>query len=333
VTPTTPLIDTPLLDVRHATKVYGAPFGAQVIALQDFELAIPAAPARIVTVAGESGSGKSTLAALILGLVEPTSGEILFRGRRIDELRRGERRDYRRRVQAVFQDPYGVFNPFYRVRHVYDLVIRNFDLVRSRSEGFDLIDEALAVVGLAGAEVLDKYPHQLSGGQRQRLMMARAYMVKPDLIVADEPVSMVDASLRLMILEIMERMRDVGGISFVYITHDLSTAYQVSDEIQVLYQGVTVESGPIDAVLRAPKHPYVQMLIASIPDIDRRWSGEAAVGDEDQRGDVAAGCRFAPLCPQRMAVCVAERPALVPVESRNVACFLHHDVAVAKVRT
>jgi peptide/nickel transport system ATP-binding protein len=131
--------------------------------------------------------------------------------------------DYRRQVQAIFQDPYAVYNPFYRVKHVFDLVIRHFGLAHNRKEARELIEEALGVVGMRGEEVLEKYPHQLSGGQRQRMMMARAYMLKPSLIVADEPVSMVDASLRAMILDIMLHLRDEVNISFLYITHDLST--------------------------------------------------------------------------------------------------------------
>ncbi|MCZ7589867.1 MAG: ABC transporter ATP-binding protein [Gaiella sp.] len=181
-------------------------------------------------------------------------------------------------------------------------------------------------MGLDIGDVLDKYPHQLSGGQRQRLMMARSYIVKPDLIVADEPVSMVDASLRASILDIMRRMRDEDGISFLYITHDLSTAYQVSDEIHVLYQGSAVETGPATTVLEQPKHPYVQELIASIPEVGRTWEGTISAGDDEElRGQVESGCRFAPRCPHRMPVCdTARPPLLVPDGSvQAVACYLY----------
>jgi ABC-type oligopeptide transport system ATPase subunit len=144
------------------------------------------------------------------------------------------------------------------VKHIFDLVIRNFRLAQSKGEARDLIEGALQVVGMRGEEVLEKYPHQLSGGQRQRMMVARAYMVKPSLIVADEPVSMVDASLRAMILDIMLRLRDEHNISFLYITHDLSTAYQVGDQIYLLYQGVVAEKGDTAKVIENPKHPYYQ---------------------------------------------------------------------------
>ncbi len=310
------------------TKTYRAGRGQEVVALQDFNLTIPDKPARIVAVAGESGSGKSTLAGIVLGFIQPTSGQIVFRDKSVEHLTRSERATYRRHVQAVFQDPYGVFNPFYRIRHVFDLAIRNFKLARSRSEARTLVEDALSVVGLRGEEILDRYPYQLSGGQRQRVMMARAYLLHPDLIVADEPVSMIDASLRASILAIMERMRDVDGISFIYITHDLSTAHQISDEIYLLYQGATVEHGSTVDVLENPKHPYAQALIASIPEIDRRWEGEIeGLNEESYRTQTAVGCRFYPRCDRRMDRCLSAQPPLVPIapagEPHRSACYLY----------
>ncbi|MFN8224998.1 MAG: ABC transporter ATP-binding protein [Gaiellales bacterium] len=316
---------TSLLELRSVSKVYGG--GAStVVALQDFELIMPEAPARVVTIAGESGSGKSTIAGIVLGFVAPTSGDVRFRGHDLRRLPRRERIVYRRHVQAVFQDPYGVFNPFYRVSHVFDLVFKKFKLARTGAERSALLEESLAVVGLDAGDVLGKYPHQLSGGQRQRLMMARAYILKPDLIIADEPVSMVDASLRASILDIMRRMRDEDGISFLYITHDLSTAYQIGDEVHVLYQGSVVERGQTSDVLERPMHPYVQALVASIPEVERRWEGEIVANDDESlRRAVDSGCRFAPRCPHRLPVCGDKRPVLLPPtgETRDVACYLH----------
>jgi ABC-type oligopeptide transport system ATPase subunit len=254
----------PLLDIKNATKTYGKS-RQTVTALQDVSLVVPAQPARIVTIAGESGSGKTTLANAVLGFVTLTSGQILFEGQDVARLRGHGLLEYRRRVQAVFQDPFGVYNPFYAVRHVFDVVIKRFALARSKGAARDLVEDALNRVGLRGAEVLDKHPHQLSGGQRQRIMIARAYLLKPRLIVADEPVSMVDASLRAMILDIMMRLRDEQGISFLYITHDLSTAYQVSDDICILYRGAVVEQGNAQQVIEDPQHEYSRLLISSIP--------------------------------------------------------------------
>jgi peptide/nickel transport system ATP-binding protein len=323
----------PLLEIINATKVYGGGFlqgGKQVVALQDFNLTISERPAKIVTIAGESGSGKTTLANLILGFTDLTSGQIFFKGTDISDLGRSQKLDYRRQVQAVFQDPYAVYNPFYRVQHIFDLVIKHFSLARNKEEARNLMEDALNQVGLQGEEVLHKYPHQLSGGQRQRMMVARAYLLRPSLIVADEPVSMVDASLRAMILDIMMRLRDESDISFLYITHDLSTAYQVCDQIYLLYQGTITEKGDTVQVIENPKHPYVQELVGSIPvpDPDERWGEEFSLPDDEQLRAVGeGGCRFQPRCPQRMDQCTTKQPPLYPISGldHEAACFLYAD--------
>src|SRR5215207_2330459 len=291
----------PLLEIRNATKIYRGGFlqpGQQLVALQDFDLTIPEKPATITAIAGESGSGKTTLANLILGFISPTSGQILFRGQDILTMSTLQKLEYAREVQAIFQDPYAVYNPFYRVKHIFDLVISNFKLAKNRQHAGQIIEEALNVVGLRGEEVLEKYPHQLSGGQRQRMMVARAFLLKPRLIVADEPVSMVDASLRAMILDLMLKLRDEQHISFLYITHDLSTAYQVGDQIYLLYQGSIAERGNTQGVIEDPKHPYVQLLIDSIPvpDPTIRWGSEGVLtlDDEQMRTSAKSGCRFYP---------------------------------------
>ena len=236
--------------------------------------------------------------------------------------------EYARQVQAVFQDPYAVYNPFYRVKHIFDLVIKNFRLAPSKQAARDLIEEALKLVGMRGEEVLEKYPHQLSGGQRQRMMVARAYLLKPRLIVADEPVSMVDASLRAMILDIMLKLRDQQNISFLYITHDLSTAYQVCDDIYVLYQGSIAEKGDTVRVIENPKHPYVQMLIESIPvpDPNQKWNTDVTLPSEEElRSQVDTGCRFYPRCPYHMDRCLVKQPPLFQIDSgtHRAACYLY----------
>ncbi|WP_020579231.1 ABC transporter ATP-binding protein [Actinopolymorpha alba] len=272
----------PLLDVRQATKVY-AKSGESTTALSGVDLVVPGDPATITTIAGESGSGKTTLADAILGFTTLTHGEIRYRGKDLRTLDRNQQLAYRREVQAIFQDPFGVYNPFYRIRHVFDVAIKRFRLASNARAARELIEDALRVVGMRGEEVLDKHPHQLSGGQRQRMMMARAYLLKPRLIVADEPVSMVDASLRAMILDIMLRLRDEHGISFLYITHDLSTAYQIGDDICILYRGAVVERGDTRQVIDNPQHEYSKLLISSIPvpDPDIRWDTSAGVPDTD----------------------------------------------------
>jgi peptide/nickel transport system ATP-binding protein len=212
------------------------------------------------------------------------------------------------------------------------MVVSHLHLAANKAEERELIEQSLRVVGLRGEEVLEKYPHQLSGGQRQRIMVARAYMMRPSLIVADEPVSAVDASLRAMILDVMIRLRDESGISFLYITHDLSTAYQIGDNIFVLYQGGIAERGKTVDVIENPKHPYVQMLINSVPvpDPNVKWTTQLeGVADESMRATVGGGCRFYSRCPHRMDRCTLAIPPLFDVDGKGqqASCYLYdHEV-------
>jgi peptide/nickel transport system ATP-binding protein len=326
-----------LLEIRNATKLYkqrGTKGTKEVVALQDFNLSIPRSPASIITIAGESGSGKTTLAQLVLGFTRLTSGQIIFDGQDISTADASQLKDYRRQVQAVFQDPFGVFNPFYRVEHVFNMIIRNFKLTSSKAASRDIIERALNIVGLHGEDVLRKYPHQLSGGQRQRIMMARAYMINPKLIVADEPVSMVDASLRASILDVMIRLKEEIGISFLYITHDLSTAYQIGDQIFILYQGTVAEAGNTINVIDHPHHPYVQLLVDSVPvpDPDVKWQGEIVLpAEEEMRSSVHTGCRFYPRCPKRLDRCLTAQPPLYKVDNldHQASCYLYSENEVA----
>ena len=328
-------MSTPLLEIHDATKIYssGGFLGRApktVVALENFNLTIHQTPATITTIAGESGSGKTTLANLVLGFTTLTSGRIIYDGQDVTRMGRKQLLEYRRNVQAVFQDPFGVYNPFYRVEHVFHLVIKHFKLARGKTQARDQMEEALNVVGLQGEEVLRKYPHQLSGGQRQRIMMARAYLIKPRLIVADEPVSMVDASLRASILDAMLRLRDESGISFLYITHDLSTTYQIGDQIYLLYQGTTAERGGAVNVIDNPKHPYVQLLIDSVPvpDPNDRWDTSISLPSEEElRSAAASGCRYSPRCPRRMDICLEKQPSLYKIDGagHEAACYLYDE--------
>jgi peptide/nickel transport system ATP-binding protein len=277
-------VNQPLLVTKDLTKIYGGSkqMRNQVAALQHFDLTMPMLPARIVTIAGESGSGKTTLANLVLGFIKLTSGMISYKGKDVSRLNKNEMLNYRREVQAIFQDPYSVYNPYYRIRHIFDITLHNFKLSSGKKDGRDLIEDALNLVGLKGDNVLYKYSHQLSGGQLQRIMIARAYMLKPSLIVADEPVSMIDVSLRAMILEIMVKLRDEYGISFIYITHDFSTAYQIGNEMYILYHGMTVEKGDTVKIINNPQHAYTKSLIASIPSVDKKWEGRIEIADDSE---------------------------------------------------
>ena len=213
-----------------------------------------------------------------------------YRGKDFMKLSRRERRQFRREVQPIFQDPFESYNPFYKVDHVLNTPIKNFKLVSSRDERAQLVDEALRMVGLQPSETLGRFPHQLSGGQRQRIMVARALLLKPRIILADEPVSMVDASLRATILDSIQGLNRDLGISVLYITHDLTTAFQISDDILIMYRGNVVEYGDVTKVIPNPQHEYTQMLTESIPqpDPDKRWGSilEATGTEMVGTGDV-----------------------------------------------
>ncbi len=316
---------TPLIELRDVTKTFsgGALGRERKVALERFSFAVDPDRPSITAVVGESGSGKTTLARLLLGLVRPTEGEVLYKGRDLHGLAADGRRDFRHHVQAIFQDPYEVYNPFYRVDHVLTTPVRKFRLAQSAAEGRGQIEEALRAVGLQPAEILGRYPHQLSGGQRQRIMVARALLLHPRLIVADEPVSMVDASLRATILGSLRKLRDEMGISILYITHDLATAYQVADTILVLYLAAVAEAGDVDLVVKAPQHPYTRLLIGSIPRVStvRDWAAELP---QAEREITASGCRFADRCPVAMTKCLTATPPLFrTAPNRAAACFLY----------
>ena len=319
-----------LLEVKNLTKVFGGGLGRrnETVALDDFSLTLYDDKPMITAIAGESGSGKTTLARLILDFIKPTSGEILWQGSDLHKMSKQELMAYRRQCQAVFQDPYAAFNPFYRVDHVFHMAITEFKLARSRAEAEEIVDDALKVVGLRPQEILGKYPHQLSGGQRQRIIVARAFLPKPRLIVADEPVSMIDASLRAMILDIMLKLKEEFGISFLYITHDLSTAYQISDRIFILYEGSVSETGDATGVISNPQHPYTQLLIGSVPTPDPalKWEEDIEVSAEDELGRGAkAGCKFYGRCPHAMEECNRSRPPLYSVgeDGHYASCYLY----------
>jgi oligopeptide/dipeptide ABC transporter ATP-binding protein len=321
-----------LISVRNATKVFGGSrlFKSKVpnVALSDFSLNVRTAPPSITAIVGESGSGKTTLARLLLGVAAPTTGQVLYQGKELTSLSRGERKQFLRDVQVIFQDPYEVYNPFYKVDHVLETPIRKFGLAKGEKAARDLMEETLNAVGLRPEETLGRHPHQLSGGQRQRIMVARALLIQPRLIIADEPVSMVDASLRATILESLRQLHVKFGISMLYITHDLTTAYQVSNNIVVLYRGETAEVGDVDLVVKQPKHPYTQLLIQSIPQANttRQWAEQDPVGDVQASAPPAVGCRFANRCPFVMDECRNTRPPLFLTEpGRAAACFLYKD--------
>jgi peptide/nickel transport system ATP-binding protein len=320
----------PLLEARGLAKHFGGGLldRTHTVALRDFSLALVESRPSITAIVGESGSGKTTLARLLLGLLTPSRGQVRYRGRELGAMSRRQWRTFRREVQAIFQDPYEVYNPFYRVDHVLGVPVGKFGLATSRVHRRSLIEDALRAVGLRPEETLGRFPHQLSGGQRQRVMVARALLLRPRVILADEPVSMVDASLRATILGTLRRMTLDLSIPVVYITHDLATAYQISGNIVVLYRGAVVEAGDVELVVKRPRHPYTQLLIASIPlaGTERTWSDGGPAAPAGPRSASGPGCPFADRCPSVMDACRASAPPLFRTEShRVVSCFLYQD--------
>lgn len=316
-----------LLEFRNVSKIYSRGLLSRVstTALDNISLRLDAEHPTIMTVAGESGSGKTTLAMLLLGFIAPTSGQILYKGKDIHTLRGEDQMKFRREVQAVFQDPFAVFNPFYTVDHLLSVPIERFKLAKSKSEAKDKMVEALTAVGLRPGDVLGRFPHQLSGGQRQRINVARALMLRPKLLVADEPVSMVDASLRANILETLRGLQKNYGVSIIYITHDLTTAYHVTKSIVVLYRGSVMEAGDVDTVIKAPQHPYTKLLIDSIPwpDINRRWGETEIKAREMELTEQGTGCRFYSRCPFAMDKCKQDPPLFQLNRYQAATCFLH----------
>jgi oligopeptide/dipeptide ABC transporter ATP-binding protein len=273
-------------------------------------------------IVGESGCGKSTLGRMLVRLEEPTSGEISFRG--IDLVRLSEReiRPYRRSLQIVFQDPYSTLNPRLKIGSVLKEALRVHDMC-SRDELDAAVTDLLRLVELPPS-VADRYPSHLSGGQRQRVGIARALAVKPDLIVADEPVSALDVSVQAQILNLVHALKQELGVTWVFIGHNLATVRQVADRIAVMYLGRVVEQGPADIVLSEPSHPYTRALLESVPhpDPERQMSEPRLLGDPPSPISIPEGCRFAGRCALARPFCRQHDPALAPVaRDHDVACW------------
>ena len=278
-----------------------------------------------LAIVGESGSGKTTLARACLRLIKLSGGTVVFDGEDISGRSETELKPFRRRAQAIFQDPYSSLDPYMTVGQIVEepLIIHGMD-VQSRKGA---VHQALEEVRLRpGHEFADKFPHMLSGGQRQRVAIARALVLEPQLIVADEPVSMVDASSRAEILYLMRDLQEKHGTAFLYITHDIATAYHFSERIAVMYLGRVVETGPSKSVISNPLHPYTQALVRAVPEPDpsNRFRRRASVsGDPPTPANPPAGCHFHPRCPYAFERCSAEDPRLQEVRrGQEAACHL-----------
>jgi peptide/nickel transport system ATP-binding protein len=319
-----------LIEVDQLTKVFtlGSVMSRIRITATD-HVSFYIKPAEIFALAGESGCGKTTAARMILGFEEPTSGAIVHKGR-VVEKSKNRQVWFTEGIQAIFQDPFKTFNPLRTVDRYFFETVRNYGLARGSGEATKLIEEKLTAVGLSYDEFAGKYPSEFSGGQLQRISIARALLTNPTLLIADEPVSMVDASLRMSIVNLFKKLKEELGVSVLYITHDLATAYYVSDRIAIMFRGNIVEMGPVEKVLMDPKHPYTRLLRESIPEADpkRRWGDAVRLSDTEHEEYLKQGCRFAGRCPLAKDGCKPEVPEDVYIDDVLVKCHLYSGTEV-----
>lgn len=327
--------DRPILEATALRKIFkvssGGMFGRSqtVKAVEPTNLVLY--PGRATALVGESGSGKTTIARVLAGMYPATGGTIRFQGRRID-LSAHVTQAYRRNVQLIFQDPFGSLNPVHTVRYHLARPLHIFGYAHNPTEERQQVLELLRRVNLTPAEqFIEKYPHELSGGQRQRIAIARALAVRPTVLLADEPVSMLDVSIRLDVLNLLARLKDEERLALLYITHDIASARYFADDILVLYAGQLAEGGPADTVIQAPRHPYTQLLLSAAPDPARMF-GSAQVGTLEMpaRGEPPSlispptGCRFHPRCPFAMPICRQQAPPRTDFGDGHFAhCFLY----------
>ncbi len=309
-----------LLEVNELTKRYSqGNVIARIILTAADHVSFYVKPAEIFTLAGESGCGKTTTAKVVLGFEEATSGALLHNGKLQT---RNEKAWITEGVQAIFQDPFSTFNPLRTVDSYFHETVQNFRLAHSKQEAIDRIDQKLRLVGMTYQEFAGKYPNEFSGGQLQRISIARALVTDPKLIIADEPVSMVDASLRMSIVNLFKQFRDKLGMSILYITHDLATAYYVSDRIAIMFRGNIVEMGTVEEVLMNPRHPYSKLLRDSLPEADPKKRKTTAITlselelEEYQR----QGCKFAGRCPEITESCKGAAPTDIYFGDVMVKC-------------
>ncbi|MCC7205973.1 MAG: ABC transporter ATP-binding protein [Anaerolineae bacterium] len=318
---------TLLLEVRDLTKYFpaGGVFNRrQVRALEGVSFDV--ARGEVLALVGESGSGKTTTIRLIARLMAPTRGEIRFKGENVleTEPRRASLR-YRKEVQMIFQDPFGSLNPAHNVMHHLARSLAIHGKAKGQQDTLNQVHELLQTVGLTPVEeIAQKHPHQLSGGQRQRVAIARALAVDPELMLADEPISMLDVSIRMGVLNLIERLKDERGIAYVYITHDLASARYIGDRIIVMYAGRMVEGALSDDLIREPAHPYTRLLLSAVPNPHAGLVRQKVETKEGAARLPDVGCPFAPRCNHVLPICRATMPEITALTPTHwMACHLH----------
>jgi peptide/nickel transport system ATP-binding protein len=313
-----------MLKLDGVSKVYrvGTFGGKELRAVNDVSFDIE--DGEVISLIGESGSGKSTIGKMILRLISTTSGAIRFNGVDISTLKRGALKEYYREVQGVFQDPFSSYNPIFKADGVFRIIREEFYPEITTPEWNDKVERSLKAVGLNPGDVLDKFPHQLSGGQLQRFLIARALLLDIQFLVADEIISMLDASTRIDVLNLLADLKS-RGLSILFITHDLSLGYYISERAVILYRGCVVEMGSTEKIYDNPLHPYTKMLMAAVPRLDKKWE-EVEIELKAKQSELTSGCVYYERCPvaDKDGGCAGERPALLEVERDHLAACFHY---------
>ncbi len=314
-----------LLEIKNVSKIFrigGMLMGKKLVAVDDISLDIDAGKPVILSVVGESGCGKSTLCKMILRLYRPDKGEIRLMGNDYSDRKAYDPKQFRLDVQPIFQNPFETFSARKPVdSYLFNTALR-LGICKTRAEAEKLIDETLRNVGMSLEVVRGKYPTQFSGGELQRVSIARALITRPKLIIADEPVAAIDASMKMNIVNLFKELKDKYNVSFIYITHDLSTAYYVSDYIATLYRGGLIEYGPAKSIMDNPAHPYTELLMNAVPRVGDKWDESMVMPDMEDKEYAITYCKFAPRCPYATDECRQARPEMLELgNERKVLCF------------
>ncbi len=311
-----------MLTLDNISKVYkvGTFGGTELHAVS--HVSLDAKDGEVVSLIGESGSGKSTIGKMILRLLSVNGGKISYNGVDISTLKGSALKEYYRQVQGVFQDPFSSYNPIFKADRVFGVIHEEFYPGIRGSEWDDKVDSSLKAVGLNPEIVLNKFPHQLSGGQLQRFLIARALLLDIKFLVADEIISMLDASTRIDVLNLLAELKS-RGLSILFITHDLSLGYYISERAMILYRGCAAEVGRTEKIFDNPLHPYTRMLMDSVPRLDKKWER----GDVELKAkphEISTGCVYYDRCPVAEKICATQRPALVEVEEGHSVACVHY---------